>query len=161
MASSLESVPDRILFQIIKQLKKNCESEDFSLNSEFNDEIVGIIDQTIKIFGVVDNPQYIDDEFLWTVLKMNINKLSEDKLVGSLERPKIKEYEFDIYVSETVYQSTTWTHQIESYGNPYSLVKTMEYNGDLEYWEGREGNRDVHDSDTNEIRIDKRSFGEI
>lgn len=161
MASSLESVPDRILFQIIKQLKKNCESEDFSLNSEFNDEIVGIIDQTIKIFGVVDNPQYIDDEFLWTVFKMNINKLSDDKLEGNLERPKIKEYEFDIYVSETVYQSTTWTHQIESYGNPYSLVKTMEYNGDLEYWEGREGNRDVHDSDTNEIRIDKRSFGEI
>jgi hypothetical protein len=37
----------------------------------------------------------------------------------------------------------------------------MEYNGDLEYWEGREGDRDVHDSETNEIRIDKRSFGEI
>ena len=161
MASSLESVPDRILFQIIKQLKKNCESEDFSLNSEFNDEIVGIIDQTIKIFGVVDNPQYIDDEFLWTVLKMNINKLSEDKLVGSLERPEIKEYEFDIDVSETVYQSTSWTHRIESYGNPYSLAKTMEYNGDLEYWDGRETNRDIHDSETNDIKIDKRSFTEI
>jgi len=161
MASSLESVPDRILFQIIKQLKKNCVSENISLNAEFDTEIISVIDQTIKIFGVVDNPQYIDDDYLWSVLKMNMNKLSDDKLEGNLERPKIKEYEFDIDVSETVYQSTTWTHRIESYGSPYSLVKAMEYNGDLDYWEGREGDRDVHDSETNEIRIDKRSFGEI
>jgi hypothetical protein len=161
MASSLESVPDRILFQIIKQIAENCESDSIPLESEFNDEVMTFINRTIKIFGVVDSPEYIDVEFLWTVLKMNINNLSDDKLVGSLERPEIKEYEFNIDVSETVYQSTTWKRRIESYGNPYSLSKTMEYNGDLEYWEGREVNRDVHDSDINEIRIDKRSFGEI
>ena len=161
MASSLESVPDRILFQIIRQIAENCKSDRIPLESEFNDEVITLIDITLKIFGVVDNPEYIDDEFLWTVLKMNINKLSEDKLVGSLERPEIKEYEFDIDVSETVYQSTSWTHRIESYGNPYSLAKTMEYNGDLEYWEGRETNRDIHDSETNDIKIDKRSFTEI
>ena len=161
MVSELESLPDRILFQIIKQIAKNCESDRISLESEFNDEVIQIIDRTIKIFGVVDNPKYIDDEFLWTVLKMNMNKLSDDRLVGNLERPQIKEYEFDIDVSETIYQSTSWTHRIESYGNPYRMASTMEYNGDLDYYSGREGYTDIHDSETNEIRIDKRSFKEI
>ena len=161
MASELESLPDKILFQVLKQLKKNCESEDIHLNAEFDDEIVTVIDQTLKIFGIIDSPKYIDDEFLWTVFKMNINILSEDKLMGNLERPDIKEYEFNIDVSETVYQSTSWKHRIESYGNPYRMAKAMEYNGDLEYWEGRETDRDIHDSETNDIKIDKRSFKEI
>ena len=161
MASELERFPDKILFQIIKQIAENCESDRVPLESEINGEIITIIDRTLKIFGVVDNPKYIDDEYLWVTLKMNMNKLSDDRLVGNLERPEIKEYEFDIDVSETVYQLTTWTHQIESYGSPYSLAKAMEYNGDLDYWEGRESNVDIHDTETNEIRIDKKSFSEI
>lgn len=161
MASELERLSDKVLFQIIKQVAENCESESIPLESEFNDDIISVIDQTIKIFGVVDNPKYIDDEFLWTVLKMNINKLSDDKLVGNLERPDIKEYEFNIEVNEVVYQTTSWMHRIESYGNPYRIARAMEYNGDLDYYSGREGYTDIHDSETNEIRIDKRSFREI
>jgi hypothetical protein len=161
MASELERFPDKILFQIIKQIAENCESDGVPLESEINGEIITLIDRTLKIFGVVDDPKYIDDEYLWVILKMNMNKLSDDRLVGNLERPEIKEYEFDIDVSETFYQLTTWTHQIESYGNPYSLVKAMEYNADLDYWQGRQGNSDIQDSEINEIRIDKQSFGEV
>jgi hypothetical protein len=161
MASELERFPDKILFQIIKQIAENCESDGVPLESEINGEIITLIDRTLKIFGVVDDPEYIDDEYLWVILKMNMNKLSDDRLVGNLERPEIKEYEFDIDVSETFYQSTTWVHQIESYGSPYSLAKAMEYNGDLDYWEGREGNSDIQDSEINEIRIDKQSFDEV
>jgi hypothetical protein len=161
MASELERFPDKILFQIIKQIAENCESDRVPLESEINDEIITLIDRTLKIFGVVDDPKYIDDEYLWVILKMNMNKLSDDRLVGNLERPEIKEYEFDIDVSETFYQLTTWTHRIESYGSPYSLAKAMEYNGDLDYWQGREGNSDIQDSEINQIRIDKKSFGEV
>ena len=161
MASELERFPDKILFQIIKQIAENCESDGVPLESEINGEIITLIDRTLKIFGVVDDPEYIDDEYLWVILKMNMNKLSDDRLVGNLDRPEIKEYEFDIDVSETFYQSTTWVHQIESYGSPYSLAKAMEYNGDLDYWEGREGNSDIQDSEINEIRIDKQSFDEV
>ena len=161
MASELERLSDKVLFQVIKQVAENCESESIPLESEFDTEIITVIDQTLKIFGIVDSPKYIDDEFLWTVLKMNINKLSDDKLVGSLERPEIKEYEFNIDVNETIYQTTSWMHRIESYGNPYRIASTMEYNGDLDYYSGREGYTDIHDSETNEIRIDKRSFREI
>ena len=161
MASELERLSDKVLFQVIKQVAENCESESIPLESEFDTEIITVIDQTLKIFGIVDKPKYIDDEFLWTVLKMNINKLSDDKLVGNLERPEIKEYEFYIDVNETIYQTTSWMHRIESYGNPYRIASTMEYNGDLDYYSGREGYTDIHDSETNEIRIDKRSFREI
>ena len=161
MASELERFPDKILFQIIKQIAENCESDRVPLESEINDEIITLIDRTLKIFGVVDDPKYIDDEYLWVILKMNMNKLSDDRLVGNLERPEIKEYEFDIDVSETVYQTQTWRDTVESYGDPYSLVRIMEENADWDYFNGREIDTDIHDSETNDIRINRKSFNEI
>jgi hypothetical protein len=62
MASELERFPDKILFQIIKQIAENCESDRVPLESEINGEIITLIDRTLKIFGVVDDPKYIDDE---------------------------------------------------------------------------------------------------
>ena len=63
MASELERLSDKVLFQIIKQIAENCESNSISLEFEFDDEIVTVIDQTLKIFGIIDRPKYIDDEF--------------------------------------------------------------------------------------------------
>jgi hypothetical protein len=161
MASDLERYSDKTLFQIMKRIQDECNSENISLESAFSTRIVELIDRSLKIFGVIDNPKYIDDEFLWVLIKMNRDKLNDEKLSGSLDRPEAQEYEFDVNVSETVYQTTSWEHRVESYGSPYELVNAMDYNGDFDYWEGREGYRDIGDSETNEINIVKRSFKKI
>ena len=160
MASELEKVSDRIMFQIIKQVARNCESEGISFG-RINTEVSEVINSSLKIFGVVDKIEYIDEDYVWTVVNLNKDKLSEDKLTGNLIKPELKTYEFNIEVNETVYQTQTWRDTVESYGDPYSLVRVMEENADWDYYNGREIFTDIHDSETNDIIINRKSFNEI
>ena len=160
MASELEKISDRIMFQIIKEVARNCESEGISFGS-INSEVSDVIKDTLKIFGVIDRIQYIDDDYIWALVNLNKDKLSDDKLTGNLIKPELKKYEFNIEVSETIYQTQTWRDTVESYGDPYSLVRVMEENSDWDYYNGREIFTDIHDSETNEIRINRKSFTEI
>ncbi len=160
MTSELEKVSDRIMFQIIKQVARNCESEGISFG-RINTEVSEVINSSLKIFGVVDKIEYIDEDYVWTVVNLNKDKLSEDKLTGNLIKPELKTYEFNIEVNETVYQTQTWRDTVESYGDPYSLVRVMEENADWDYYNGREIFTDIHDSETNDIIINRKSFNEI
>jgi hypothetical protein len=160
MASELEKIPDRAMFQILKQVARNCESEGISFGG-INSEVSDVIKDTLKIFGVVDKIRFIDEDYVWVVVNLNKDKLGEDKLTGNLIKPELKKYEFNIEVSETIYQTQTWRDTVESYGDPYSLVRVMEENSDWDYYNGREIFTDIHDSETNEIRINHKSFTEI
>ena len=160
MASELEKISDRIMFQIIKQVPRNCESEGISFG-RINSEVSDVIKDTLKIFGIIDRIDYTDEDYVWSVVNLNKDKLGEDKLTGNLIKPELKKYEFNIEVSETIYQTQTWRDTVESYGDPYSLVRVMEENSDWDYYNGREIFTDIHDSETNEIRINRKSFNEI
>jgi hypothetical protein len=160
MASELEKIPDRAMFQILKQVARNCESEGISFGG-INSEVSDVIKDTLKIFGVVDKIRFIDEDYVWTLVNLNKDKLSDDKLTGSLIRPELKEYEFDTQITETVYQTQSWRDTVESYGDPYSLVRIMEENADWDYFNGREIYTDIYDSETNEISINRKSFNEI
>ena len=160
MASELEKIPDRLLFEIIKKVARNCASERISFVS-LNTDVVQVIDDTLKIFGVVDEISYIDEDYICTLVNLNEDKLSEDKLTDSLIKPQLKEYKFDTQVNETIYQSQTWENTVESYGNPYQLVKLMNYDGNFNHYDGRESGTEIHDSETNDISIDRKSFTRI
>jgi hypothetical protein len=161
MASKLEKLSDRILFSIIKNVAEKCDSESVSIKT-YDDDNKNIIESILKLFGVVEVINYEDSDFIYSLLKLNVDKLYNQKLESSLDRPQMKTYTFDIDVSETVYQRTTWQHKISSYSdNPYSLARVIDMDGNLDYWEGREIDRDVHDSETNDYNIDSSSFTEI
>lgn len=159
--SKLEGYSDRVLFLIIKQVAEKCdeEGEDWKLGN-YNSQISEIIQNSFKPFGIESNT-YEDDDFIWSLLKNNLDIIGEEKLPKPLNRPDLKKYEFQVAVSETLYQTVYYEHTIESYSNkPYYVVRAMDEQGNFEYWDGRESHRDIHDSDTNEITIDRR-FTEI
>jgi hypothetical protein len=160
MASELEKIPDRIMHQIIKQVARNCESEGISFG-RINAEVSEVINSSLKIFGIIDRIDYTDEDYVWALVNLNKDKLGEDKLTGNLIKPELKKYEFNIEVNETVYQTQIWRDTVESYGDPYSLVRIMEENADWDYFNGREIDTDIHDSETNDIRINRKSFNEI
>jgi hypothetical protein len=159
--SKLEKYSDRVLFLILKQIVEKCDEEGVDWKrANYNDEVSDIIEDSFRPFGIESN-SYEDGDFIWSLLKNNLDVIGEEKLSKSLDRPVLKKYEFDVVVSETIYQSTYYTHKIESYSkSPYYLVKTMEEQGHFEYWEGNDTYRDVHDSETNEITIQTK-FTEI
>jgi hypothetical protein len=159
--SKIEGYSDRILFFLIKYVAERCDEEGVDWKrANYNDEISSIIQYSFKPFGI-ESSSYEDEDFIWSLLKNNLDVIGEEKLSKSLDRPVLKKYEFDVIANETVYQSTYYTHKIESYSkSPYYLIKTMDEQGNFEYWEGKDSYRDVLDTEINEITIE-RKFTEI
>jgi len=159
--SKIEGYSDRILFFLIKYVAERCDEEGVDWKrANYNDEISSIIRDSFKPFGI-ESSSYEDEDFIWSLLKNNLDVIGEEKLSKSLDRPVLKKYEFDVIANETVYQSTYYTHKIESYSkSPYYLIKTMDEQGNFEYWEGKDSYRDVLDTEINEITIE-RKFTEI
>ena len=162
MKNQFEGLSDRLLFKIATKIYENLSNKGFVINqsSKFDDEVIPVIEDSIKFLGF-NSTEYIEDEFLYEVVRLNLQDITYGSLGGQLVRPELTEYEFDTDVTETVYQRQTWRNTISSYGNPYDLIKAIDYNGDFDYYDGREIDTDIFDSTTDEIRIDRSSFREI
>ena len=161
MKNQFESLSDKLLFKIATKVYSYLSGEGVVITprTSFNNEITENITDAIKPLGF-GSTDYIDDEFLFEIIKLNLQDVSNGSLSGQLVRPELKEYEFNTEVYETIYQTQTWTNTIMSYGEPYFLIKVMDYNGDFEYYNGRETYSDIHDSEINEINIQRKSFRE-
>jgi len=162
MKNQFEGLSDRLLFKISTKIYESLSNKRIVINqsTKFDDEIVEIINDSIKSLGF-NSTEYIEDEFLYEVVRLNLQDITYGSLSGQLVRPELTEYEFDTDVTETVYQRQTWRNTISSYGNPYDLIKTIDYNGDFDYYDGREIDTEIFDSTTDEIKIDRGSFTKV
>lgn len=162
MKNQFEGLSDRLLFKISTKIYESLSNKRIVINqsTKFDDEIVEIINDSIKSLGF-NSTEYIEDEFLYEVVRLNLQDITYGSLSGQLVRPELTEYEFDTNVTETVYQSQTWRNTISSYGNPYDLIKTIDYYGDFDYYDGREIDTEIFDSTTDEIKIDRGSFTKV
>jgi len=162
MENQFESLSDRLLFKIATKIYEHLSNKGIVINqsTKFDDEVIPIIDDSIKPLGF-NSTDYIEDEFLYEIVRLNLQDITYGSLSGQLVRPELIKYEFDTDVTETVYQKQIWRNTISSYGNPYDLIKAIDNNGDFEYYDGRVIDTDIFDSSTDEIRIDRSSFIEI
>ena len=161
MENQFESLSDKLLFKIATTVYNHLSDEGVVITprTAFDNEITENITDATKPLGF-GSTDYLEDEFLFEIIKLNLQDISNGSLSGQLVRPELKEYEFDTEVSETVYQTQTWRNTITSYGEPYFLIKAMDYLGDFEYYNGRDINTEIHDSETTEINVQRRSFRE-
>jgi len=162
MENQFESLSDKLLFKIATTVYNHLSDEGVVITTRtaFDNEITENITDAIKPLGF-NSTDYIEEEFLYEIVRLNLQDITYGSLSGQLLRPELKKYEFDTDVTETVYQRQTWRNTISSYGNPYDLIKAIDYNGDFEYYDGRVIDTDIFDSSTDEIKIDRSSFSEI
>lgn len=162
MENQFESLSDKLLFKIATTVYNHLSDEGVVITprTAFDNEITENITDAIKPLGF-NSTDYIEEEFLYEIVRLNLQDITYGSLSGQLLRPELKKYEFDTDVTETVYQRQMWRNTISSYGNPYDLIKAIDYNGDFEYYDGRVIDTDIFDSSTDEIKIDRSSFSEI
>ena len=155
--SKFEGYSDKMLFRVLKMIIESCDDEGINWEKgQYDSEVSGAIREAVVPLGI-EIVSYLDEDFLWSLLKKNITLLGNDKLEQPLIRPEANEYSFQTTVSETVYQTSYYQDTMTSYSdNPYYIVKAMEYNGDYDYWEGNQVHTDIHDSETNNITIQKK-----
>jgi hypothetical protein len=158
--SKLESYSDKLLFKMLSLINNECKEERIIPRlSKFDEQIYEITENALKPFGIdVDS---VDVDFMWELLKINYDNI-DDGVLTTLKRPEISSYSYDIDVSETLFQTTTYQHVIHTYSSkPYDYVKYFENEGVIDPWGGKEIYTNIHDSESSGYDIDKRSFTKI
>lgn len=159
--SKLEALSDRILSQFFIQLRK-IYGEELSNSPHYplieEDSFIDSCETVSNMFGVAPC-DYIDLDYIITIIDTNPN-INEGVIN---KRPKIGYYSFDIDIHESVSQRVTYQHRSESY-SPNTLLqiaKKMEYDGDINVFDGEQVDTDVYDSETTDVKYDKDSITKI
>ena len=139
------------------------EEVDFSeLETSQDSELSDAID-TIKSYFPVQSDDYtIDADFIYNLWKLNFESFDEKTLTSPLYRPKFKQVRFDWHVWETQWVKTINQHKIETYGSDkddiMNYIYGMRNDGNLNWYDGKEINSEVTESETTDDDIDDRSF---
>ena len=157
-ASIFETIPEKTLFKFIKMVMKEVDFE--TLESSQNYELREGIETVESTLGIRGNDSSLDCDYIYNVWRMNEDLFDEDRLIGNLNKPTLKEVEFDWNAWETQWVKLTYRHQIETYGtdksNIYNYIYGMSSEGDMSYWDGKLINTDNYDSETTDESIDDK-----
>ena len=167
--SSLESLSDKILFIILKEIHKCFADEygfisfDISINDSFVPEC---IESSIVKLGIMSGNEieFIDIDFMVYLYKLNVDLLKSDKLIGSINRPIQSKYSYEYFVSERKIVNSRWRHTVFTYGEKegaIQLVNKMDESYGSNYWEGEEIYYDTEHSEVEDDYVDLQSFKKL
>ena len=155
--SIFEKTNDKILFKIIKMVMEEVDFE--SLESSIDDSLRDSLKSSSKYFGLSPD-DYLDEEYIYNVWKLNEDLFEENTLNGDLERPTLKKFNFNWDVWQTEWTQERYNHNFESYSDNKEDVNntllSLRGEGLIDSWGGTLVEREVTDSEirSEEINID-------
>jgi len=150
--SKLENFKDVILVQICKKIIKQLQDNDYDDILAYPDiDSYLYYENILKMFSV--DSESINLDFISSIIKLNYKNNFEIPL----KRPNLVEYQTVIDVSESLHQTTSYRHVVNSYSitNVNRILELEEEIGDWAPWDGKVVNHVVHDTDWNEITYNK------
>ena len=156
--SKLENLQDKAIFLLIKKI-----SEEVRIDLTEDYKFTHACDRYAKLFGVGDL-DYIDYNYIAATYNLNVaSKWEENRLSGELLRPEVKNYKYEYY--ETRIETVTTTYELEQSSYSKDLVRgtirLIDNDGNLQWWDGMEVNKDYGDGDTTDSGFVKGSIEEI
>ena len=141
------------------------EEVDFeSLESSIDDSLRDSLKSSSKYFGLSPD-DYLDEEYIYNVWKLNEDLFEENILNGDLERPTLKKFNFNWDVWQTEWTRERRNHNFESYSDNKEDVSitlfSLRGEGLIDAWEGKLVDRDVYESETTNDEIDTDSLTQI
>jgi hypothetical protein len=155
--SQLEGLPDKALFLFIKKIEGEVEID---LNENF---FVKTCKSVGKLFNL-KNLDYIDFNYIVATYNLNVPSVWEsERLTGELNRPQVKLYSFQFYERRTELVETTYKLYQESYSEKLveDIIRIRENDGNLEYWDGKEVDRDYFPVETTDKGFVNDSIEEV
>jgi hypothetical protein len=134
--SKLEKVSDRKLFHLIKILSKEIDIDDVdnSVDNDFQTEVQSVC----KLFNI--EPEYVDEDYIFNLWKMNEDIFEGSVLTLPLKRPKLKIYEIEweatfrkISTEKYRLKEPMYTQDMDDVRN---ILWDMRANGWLDIFEG-------------------------
>lgn len=161
--SKLENISNVKLFFLLKYIVENYDYNVFDFDDIGNDRFLSLCGKASLLVGIT-NIDYIDYNYILSILILNKKfDFTTKKPEGTLVRPSVGLYSFDIDEHRTEYVRRTYNHEIESYLPELiePMIGSMENEGDFDYYDGHEADTDYYDGETTDINFDKRSIRKI
>jgi hypothetical protein len=144
--SNLENWSDKLLFLIIKELKRSIDLDSINNSADYSfTEAVATISSLFSI-----NNDHINCDYLYNIWVLNEDSFEGKTLNGSLKRPTLKKYTYDYRERQSVITDTYYTNEISMYTETDGVIDIL-YNlkseGVLEPWDGDQYNSETIDGE--------------
>ena len=154
--SIFEKISDRVIFLIIKQIINKVDFDMVENSADWN--FYEVVQTVCKLFSI--DPSIQDTDFLYNTILLNESLLEEDLLTSKLERPTLKNYEYDWVVSIKRIVNEYWRNTISLYSDKND-IKGVLYNlrseGTIEIFDGDMYEEDIRDNEMLDDELDNVS----
>jgi hypothetical protein len=135
-ASIFEKMSDRVIFSITKEIVNEVDIDTVENSADWS--FYETVQSVCKMYSI--DPSIQDTDFLFNIIKLNESMFDEGSLTSKLDRPTLKNYEYDWVV-------TMKTIVNEYYRNTISLYSDKDEINGLLYQLKSEGTLDIFDGD--------------
>ena len=154
--SIFEKMSDRVIFSIAKEIIKEYDIE-YSENAG-DWSFYEAVESACRMYSI--SPSVQDTDFLYNIIKLNKSMFDEGSLTSKLERPTLKNYEYDWVVSIKRIVNEYWRNTISLYSDKND-IKGVLYNlrseGTIEIFDGDMYEEDIRDNEMLDDEIDNVS----
>ena len=154
--SIFEKMSDRVIFSISKEIVNEVDVDTVENSADW--EFYQAVESVCKMYSI--DPSIQDTDFLFNIIKLNESMFDEGSLTSKLDRPTLKNYEYDWVVTMKTIVNEYYRNTISLYTNKDdvdSVLYSLKSEGTLDIFDGDLFEEDTRDSEMLEDGLDNVS----
>ena len=154
--SIFEKMSDRVIFSISKEIVNEVDVDTVENSADW--EFYQAVESVCKMYSI--EPSIQDTDFLFNIIKLNESMFDEGSLTSKLDRPTLKNYEYDWIVTMKTIVNEYYRNTISLYTDKddvNSVLYSLKSEGTLDIFDGDLFEEDTRDSEMLDDGLDNVS----
>jgi hypothetical protein len=155
-ASIFEKMSDRVIFSISKEIVNEIDVNTVENSADWM--FYQAVESVCKMYSI--DPSIQDTDFLFNIIKLNESMFDEGSLTSKLDRPTLKNYEYDWVVTMKTIVNEYYRNTISLYSDKddvNSVLYSLKSEGTLDIFDGNLFEEDTRDSEMLDDELDNVS----
>ena len=155
-ASIFEKMSDRVIFSIAKEIVNEVDIDTVENSADWS--FYETVQSVCKMYSI--DPSIQDTDFLFNIIKLNESMFDEGSLTSKLDRPTLKNYEYDWIVTMKTIVNEYYRNTISLYTDKdevNSVLYSLKSEGTLDVFDGDLFEEDTRDSEMLDDELDNVS----
>jgi hypothetical protein len=154
--SIFEKMSDRVIFSISKEIVNEVDVDTVENSADWM--FYQAVESVCKMYSI--DPSIQDTDFLFNIIKLNESMIDEGSLTSKLDRPTLKNYEYDWVVTMKTIVNEYYRNTISLYTDKddvNSVLYSLKSEGTLDVFDGDLFEEDTRDSEMLDDELDNVS----
>jgi hypothetical protein len=154
--SIFEKMSDRVIFSISKEIVNEVDVDTVENSADWM--FYQAVESVCKMYSI--DPSIQDTDFLFNIIKLNESMIDEGSLTLKLDRPTLKNYEYDWVVTMKTIVNEYYRNTISLYTDKddvNSVLYSLKSEGTLDVFDGDLFEEDTRDSEMLDDELDNVS----